>query len=88
MDKAEINLIKALISQEAGVSLESVQDQTKLGSLDIDSLSLLSICSDIEDKYKICLISTAKDIQELNIKNKTFKDFIDYISKKIDEKKK
>ena len=88
MDKDEINLIKNLISQESNIEIQDINDNTKIGSLEIDSLSLLSICSEIEDKYKISLINTAKDLKDLNIKERTFSQFIEYIESKIQNEKK
>lgn len=86
MSEVNSEYIKKLIIDECGNIV--LNNNTKFANLDIDSLSLLSICSDIEDKYKISLISSAKDIQDLDIKNKTFEDFIKHIQNKVNEKTK
>jgi acyl carrier protein len=88
MNTQEIDFIKSLIIKETNFSENQIQDyiNVKMGALNIDSLSLLSICSEIEDKYKIQLISTAKDIKELNIKERTFNEFIEFIEFKIQKR--
>jgi acyl carrier protein len=88
MNTQEIDFIKSLIIKETNFSENEIQDyiNVKMGALNIDSLSLLSICSEIEDKYKIQLISTAKDIKELNIKERTFNEFIEFIEFKIQKR--
>jgi acyl carrier protein len=88
MNTQEVDFIKSLIIKETNFSENQIQDyiNVKMGALNIDSLSLLSICSEIEDKYKIQLISTAKDIKELNIKERTFNEFIEFIEFKIQKR--
>jgi acyl carrier protein len=88
MNTQEVDFIKSLIIKETDFSENQIQDyiNVKMGALNIDSLSLLSICSEIEDKYKIQLISTAKDIKELNIKERTFNEFIEFIEFKIQKR--
>lgn len=85
MDTQEIEFIKSLVREEMNFSEDQMKDKVdvKMGNLNIDSLSFLSICSEIEDRYKIQLISSAKDIQDLNIKEKTFNEFIELIDLKI-----
>jgi acyl carrier protein len=88
MNTQEVDFIKSLIIKETNFSENQIQDyiNVKMGALNIDSLSFLSICSEIEDKYKIQLISTAKDIKELNIKERTFNEFIEFIEFKIQKR--
>ena len=85
MDTQEIEFIKSLVREEMNFSEDQMKDKVdvKMGNLNIDSLSFLSICSEIEDRYKIQLISSAKDIQDLNIKERTFNEFIELIDLKI-----
>ena len=85
MDTQEIEFIKSLVREEMNFSEDQMKDkvEVKMGNLNIDSLSFLSICSEIEDRYKIQLISSAKDIQDLNIKERTFNEFIELIDLKI-----
>lgn len=88
MNTQEVDFIKSLIIKETNFSENQIEDyiNVKMGTLNIDSLSLLSICSEIEDKYKIQLISTAKDIKELNIKERTFNEFIEFVDFKIQKR--
>jgi len=88
MNTQEVDFIKSLIIKETNFSENQIEDHinVKMGTLNIDSLSLLSICSEIEDKYKIQLISTAKDIKELNIKERTFNEFIEFVDFKIQKR--
>jgi acyl carrier protein len=71
-----------LLKDKKGISIE---ENTSLEDLNLDSFALLSIASEIEDKYNIWLIQNAKQIEEMKISMKTFGEFIEFLNKKIND---
>lgn len=73
---------KELIKEKKGIE---INDSTSLEYLNLDSFSLLSIASEIEDKYSIWLIKNAKQIEEMKNGMKTFGEFISFLEEKIND---
>lgn len=77
------NLIrKELIKEKRNMD---INDSTSLEDLNLDSFSLLSIASEIEDKYSIWLIKNALQIEEMKNGMKTFGEFTEFLNKKIND---
>ena len=87
MKNIDENFIKNLIKHELTKDKKdlNIDSNTSLEDLNLDSFSLLSIASEIEDKYNIWLIQNAKQIEEMKISMKTFGEFIDFLNKKIND---
>jgi len=79
--------IKSLIKNELLKDKRGIQidNDTSLEDLNLDSFALLSIASEVEDKYNIWLIQNAKQIEEMKTSMKTFGEFIDFLNKKIND---
>jgi len=66
-----LTVIQELISRSAEVPIEKLDPMRPLDELDIDSLTVLEVMFDLEDKFKIKLpeervpVRTAKDIADL-----------------------
>jgi acyl carrier protein len=73
---------KELIKEKRGLE---INESTSLEDLNLDSFSLLSIASEIEDKYSIWLIKNAQQIEEMKNGMKTFGEFITFLEKKIND---
>lgn len=73
---------KELIKDKKGME---INDDTSLEDLNLDSFSLLSIASEIEDKYSIWLIKNAKQIEEMKNGMKTFGEFSLFLEEKIND---
>lgn len=73
---------KELIKERKGME---INDDTSLEDLNLDSFSLLSIASEIEDKYSIWLIKNAKQIEEMKNGMKTFGEFSSFLEEKIND---
>lgn len=73
---------KELLKENQGVE---INDSTVLEDLNLDSFALLSIASEIEDKYNFWLIQNAKQIQEMKNGMKTFGEFINFLNEKVND---
>jgi acyl carrier protein len=73
---------KELLKENQGVE---INDSTVLEDLNLDSFALLSIASEIEDKYNFWLIQNAKQIEEMKNGMKTFGEFINFLNKKVND---
>jgi len=85
MNTIDTDFVKKLIRKELIADKKNVDiiDSTSLEDLNLDSFALLSIASDIEDKYSIKLIENAKQIEEMKSSMKTFGEFINFLNEKI-----
>lgn len=85
MSIIDTDFVKKLIRKELIADKKNVDiiDSTSLEDLNLDSFALLSIASDIEDKYSIKLIENAKQIEEMKSSMKTFGEFINFLNEKI-----
>ena len=85
MNTIDTDFVKKLIRKELIADKKNVDiiDSTSLENLNLDSFALLSIASDIEDKYSIKLIENAKQIEEMKSSMKTFGEFINFLNEKI-----
>lgn len=87
MKTVDVEFLKSLIKKELikdkqGVNID---ENTSLEDLNLDSFALLSIASEIEDKYNIWLIQNAKQIEEMKSSMKTFGEFLEFLNKKIND---
>jgi len=73
---------KELIKDKQGIIIDN---NTSLEDLNLDSFALLSIASDLEDKYNIWLIKNAQQIEEMKKGMKTFGEFISFLEEKIND---
>lgn len=73
---------KELLKENQGVE---INDSTVLEDLNLDSFALLSIASEIEDKYNFWLIQNAKQIEEMKNGMKTFGEFINFLNEKVND---
>lgn len=73
---------KELIKDKQGIE---INDSTVLEDLNLDSFALLSIASEIEDKYNFWLIQNAKQIEEMKNSMKTFGEFISFLNEKVND---
>jgi acyl carrier protein len=62
-----------------------INNSTSLEDLNLDSFSLLSIASEIEDKYSIWLIKNAQQIEEMKDGMRTFGEFVSFLESKIND---
>jgi acyl carrier protein len=73
---------KELLKENQGIE---INDSTILEDLNLDSFALLSIASEIEDKYDFWLIQNAKQIEEMKNGMKTFGEFISFLNEKVND---
>jgi len=87
MKNIDAEKLKSLIRKELTKDQRDIDinDNTSLQDLNLDSFSLLSIASEIEDEYNIWLIQNAKQIEEMKTSMKTFGEFIEFLNKKIND---
>jgi len=87
MKTIDQDFIKELIRKELIKEKRNIEinDSTSLEDLNLDSFSLLSIASEIEDKYSIWLIKNAKQIEEMKNCMKTFGEFSLFLEEKIND---
>lgn len=76
--------IRMLLQAELPEKVD-IKKSTNLKSLDLDSLSFISIGSEIEDAYDIKLIRNMKQIEEMKNNINTFGDFIDFLNNQVNE---
>jgi len=81
-DKLKDLIRKELIKEKRNME---INDDTSLQDLNLDSFSLLSIASEIEDEYNIWLIQNAKQIEEMKAGMKTFGEFVTFLNQKIND---
>lgn len=87
MRSIEKEYLKELIIHELVKEKRDIEinDSTSLEDLNLDSFALLSISSEIEDKYDIWLIQNSKQIEEMKSKMKTFGDFVNFLNDKLND---
>ena len=87
MRQIDINKLKDLIRKELIKEKRDMEinDETSLQDLNLDSFSLLTIASDIEDEYNIWLIQNARQIEEMKTSMKTFGEFVKFLNQKIND---
>lgn len=76
--------IRMLLQTELPEKVD-IKKSTDLKSLDLDSLSFISIGSEIEDAYDIKLIRNMQQIEEMKKNINTFGDFIEFLNNQINE---
>jgi acyl carrier protein len=76
--------IRTLLQAELAEKVE-IKKTTDLKSLDLDSLSFISIGSEIEDAYDIKLIRNMQQIELMKKNINTFGDFIEFLNNQINE---
>lgn len=76
--------IRMLLQSELPEKVD-IKKTTSLKSLDLDSLSFISIGSEIEDAYDIKLIRNMQQIEEMKNNINTFGDFIEFLNNKVNE---
>jgi len=76
--------IRMLLQAELPEKVD-IKKSTDLKSLDLDSLSFISIGSEIEDAYDIKLIRNMQQIEEMKKNINTFGDFIEFLNNQINE---
>jgi len=76
--------IRMLLQAELAEKVE-IKKTTDLKSLDLDSLSFISIGSEIEDAYDIKLIRNMQQIELMKKNINTFGDFIEFLNNQINE---
>lgn len=81
-DKLKDLIRKELIKEKRDMD---INNETSLQDLNLDSFSLLTIASDIEDEYNIWLIQNAKQIEEMKTSMKTFGEFVEFLNQKIND---
>jgi acyl carrier protein len=87
MKNIDTEKLKSLICKELTKDQRDIDinNNTSLQDLNLDSFSLLSIASEIEDEYNIWLIQNARQIEEMKTSMKTFGEFVDFLNKKIND---
>jgi len=81
-DFVKDSIRKELLKEKRDVEINS---STLLKDFNLDSFSLLSIASEIEDEYSVWLIKNPQQIREMQNNMETFGEFIKFLEAKIND---
>jgi acyl carrier protein len=73
--------LQTLIKKQAGGRTETIATDAKLADLGLDSIDLVEIAFDIEDKFHVRLTQNSEEIS-----NATFGDLVKLVERSIAEK--
>jgi acyl carrier protein len=81
-DFVKDSIRKELLKEKRDVEINS---STLLKDFNLDSFSLLSIASEIEDEYSVWLIKNPQQIREMQNSMETFGEFVTFLEAKIND---